>query len=159
MKEKGIGKIASISGRFYSMDRDKRWQRVRKAYDALVKGIGEKATSATKAIEDSYQKETFDEFVLPTLICNGDEPIATISANDFKNKMPRQICSSVHWTQTIENMIQNGVDIFVEIGPGKVLAGLNKKISSDIKTFNIYDKESLENTVSALKEELSVKSL
>lgn len=77
---------------------------------------------------------------------------ATISAEDFRNKMPRQICSSVHWTQTIENMIQNGVDTFVEIGPGKVLAGLNKKISSDITTYNIYDKESLESAVSAIKE-------
>ncbi len=82
MAEKGVGKIASITGRFYAMDRDKRWERVQKAYDALVNGIGEKATSATKAIEDSYQKEIFDEFVLPTLICNGDEPIATISEND-----------------------------------------------------------------------------
>ena len=82
MAEKGVGKIASISGRFYAMDRDKRWERVQKAYDALVNGVGEKATSATKAIEDSYQKEIFDEFVLPTLICNGDEPIATIKPND-----------------------------------------------------------------------------
>ena len=82
MAEKGVGKIASISGRFYAMDRDKRWERLQKAYDALVNGIGEKATSAAKAIEDSYQKEVFDEFVLPTIICNGDEPIATISQHD-----------------------------------------------------------------------------
>jgi len=82
MEEKGVGKIVSITGRFYAMDRDKRWERVQKAYNALVNGIGEKYTSATAAIEDSYQKEIFDEFVLPTLICNGDEPIATISEND-----------------------------------------------------------------------------
>ena len=82
MKEKGIGKIASISGRFYSMDRDKRWQRVQKSYDAIVNGKGLKATSPVKAVEDSYQKEVFDEFVEPTLICNGEEPIATIENND-----------------------------------------------------------------------------
>ena len=82
MEEKGVGKIASITGRFYAMDRDKRWERLQKAYDALVNGVGEKSGSAAKAIEDSYQKETFDEFVEPTLICNGDEPIATISEND-----------------------------------------------------------------------------
>ena len=82
MAEKGVGKIASIIGRFYAMDRDKRWERVQKAYDALVNGIGQKETSATNAIEKSYQKEVFDEFVLPTLICNNDEPIATISEND-----------------------------------------------------------------------------
>ena len=82
MKEKGVGKIASISGRFYSMDRDKRWDRVSKTYDAIVNGKGQKAVSAISAIESSYQKEVFDEFVEPTLICNGDTPIATISEND-----------------------------------------------------------------------------
>ena len=82
LQEKGIGKIASISGRFYSMDRDKRWERVKKSYDMLVNGIGNKATSAISAIESSYQKEIFDEFVEPTLICNGEEPIATIEKND-----------------------------------------------------------------------------
>lgn len=82
MKEKGVGKIASISGRFYSMDRDKRWNRIQKSYDALVNGEGEKATSAISAIEESYQKEIFDEFIEPTIICNGDTPIATISEND-----------------------------------------------------------------------------
>ena len=82
MAEKGVGKIASIIGRFYAMDRDKRWERVEKAYKALVFGEGEKQASAIKAIEDSYQKEVFDEFVVPTVICNGDEPIATIGNND-----------------------------------------------------------------------------
>lgn len=82
MKEKGIGKIASISGRFYAMDRDKRWQRIQKCYDALVNGEGLKAGTAIKAIEDSYQKEVFDEFVEPTVICNGEEPVAKIEEND-----------------------------------------------------------------------------
>ena len=82
MKEKGIGKIASISGRFYSMDRDKRWQRIQKSYDAMVNGVGEKAQSAISAIESSYQKEVFDEFVEPTVICNGENPVATIGKDD-----------------------------------------------------------------------------
>ncbi len=82
MKEKGIGKIATLSGRFYAMDRDKRWQRIQKCYDALVNGKGIKAGSPIKAIEDSYQKEVFDEFVEPTVICNGEEPIAKIEKND-----------------------------------------------------------------------------
>lgn len=82
MKEKGVGKIATISGRFYAMDRDKRWQRIQKAYDALVKGEGRKATSSISAIESSYQEEIFDEFIEPTVIMNNDKPIATISEHD-----------------------------------------------------------------------------
>lgn len=101
MKEKNLGKIASLMGRFYAMDRDSRWDRVKKAYDALVNGIGQKANSAISAIENSYQKEVFDEFVEPTLICNGEEPIATISENDsviFFNYRPdraREITRSI----------------------------------------------------------------
>ena len=82
MKEKGVGKIATISGRFYSMDRDKRWNRIQKAYDAIVNGEGIKATSAVAAIESSYQKEVFDEFVEPTVICQNNEPIAKIENKD-----------------------------------------------------------------------------
>ena len=84
MKEKGIGKIATISGRFYSMDRDKRWERVQKAYDALVNGNGIKSGNAVHAIESSYQKEVFDEFVEPTVItgADGETPLAKIEEND-----------------------------------------------------------------------------
>ncbi len=82
MKEKGTGKIATITGRFYAMDRDKRWERIKKAYDALVNGVGVKANSALTAIENSYQQEIFDEFVEPTVIYNGEKPVATISEND-----------------------------------------------------------------------------
>ena len=102
MKEKGIGEIATISGRFYSMDRDKRWERVEKAYNAIVRGEGEKATSATAAIEESYQKEVFDEFVVPTVITNKNgEPIAKIEENDsviffnFRPDRAREITRSI----------------------------------------------------------------
>lgn len=110
----------------------------------------------------SSASEEFGKFVKDLDLSSAIVPVvtnvdasATISAEDFRNKMPRQICSSVHWTQTIKNMIENGVDTFVEIGPGKVLAGLNKKINPEVKTYNVYDKESLEQTVSALKTELA----
>lgn len=81
---------------------------------------------------------------------------ATIESSDFREKMPKQICSSVHWTQTIQQMVNDGVEIFVEIGPGKVLAGLNRKIAPEAKMFNVFDKASLESTVAALKEELAL---
>ena len=58
MKEKGVGKIATIEGRFYAMDRDKRWQRVQKCYDALVNGQGNKAGSVVKAIEEDAITES-----------------------------------------------------------------------------------------------------
>lgn len=76
---------------------------------------------------------------------------ATTSAADFREKMPRQIYSSVYWTQTIENMINDGVDTFIEIGSGKVLTGLIKKINPEVKTYNVYDVESLNSVVEELK--------
>ena len=97
IEEKGIGKIASISGRFYAMDRDKRWERVKKAYNAMVKGEGNKSNSAVRAIEESYQKEIFDEFVEPTVICGSDNSFTKIEKNDsviffnFRPDRARQI--------------------------------------------------------------------
>lgn len=77
------GKIASLIGRYYAMDRDNRWERVKSAYDLMVKGIGEKAISPEKAIEKSYQKGITDEFVKPVVITdeNGN-PRATIKDGD-----------------------------------------------------------------------------
>ena len=65
--------------------------------------------------------------------------------------MPNQINSSVMWVQTIQKAIEMGVDTFIEFGNGKVLAGLNRKISADIKTYNVYDSESLKATIKELK--------
>lgn len=79
------------------------------------------------------------------------DAIPTISANEFKTKMTEQIYLSVMWTQTIENMVEQGVDTVVEIGPGKVLAGLVKKINPAINVLNVYDTESLNATIEALK--------
>lgn len=103
----------------------------------------------------------FESFVSSLDLNNASIPVvtnvdasATSESADFRVKMPKQIYSSVHWTQTIQKMAADGVEIFVEIGPGKVLAGLNKKIVPDAKVFNIFDKESLNSTITSLKEEL-----
>ena len=80
---------------------------------------------------------------------------ATILGAEFKNKMPKQIYSSVQWTQSVQKMVAEGVDTFVEIGPGKVLAGLIKKIDASVSVYNVYDKASLDATVSSLKEEMA----
>lgn len=68
MKEEGLGEIATVSGRYYAMDRDKNWDRIKLAYDAIVLGEGNKATSAIQAIENSYAENKTDEFVVPTVI-------------------------------------------------------------------------------------------
>lgn len=83
MSEIGIGQIASISGRYYAMDRDNNWDRVQKAYDSLVSGIGVQAEDPVKAMEESYAKEVTDEFVLPTVITDASgEPLSLVKAND-----------------------------------------------------------------------------
>lgn len=82
MNEIGIGKIATISGRYYAMDRDNRWDRVEKAYNALTLGEGKKATDAIAAIDASYAEEVVDEFVVPTVLEENGEAIAKIKEND-----------------------------------------------------------------------------
>ena len=81
--DKTVGKIATVSGRYYAMDRDKRWERVKLAYDALVNGTGPKATDAIAAIEQSYANNITDEFIKPTVITNTNgEPLAMIKNDD-----------------------------------------------------------------------------
>ena len=78
-----VGKIASVSGRYYAMDRDKRWERIKLAYDALVNGVGEKATDAIEAVENSYSKNVTDEFINPTVIIAEDQqPLTKIKDGD-----------------------------------------------------------------------------
>ena len=102
MQEKGIGKIATIEGRYYAMDRDKRWERIKLAYDAMVNGIGQKATDPVNAIEKSYEQEKFDEFIEPIVMCNPNgDPVATIGEHDsviffnFRPDRARQITRSL----------------------------------------------------------------
>ncbi|EXJ22667.1 2,3-bisphosphoglycerate-independent phosphoglycerate mutase [Alkalibacterium sp. AK22] len=78
----GVGEIATISGRFFAMDRDTRWARVKRAYDAIVHGEGAKAIDPVKAMKDSYKQEVMDEFVEPVVIEKDGQPTATVSDND-----------------------------------------------------------------------------
>ncbi|MCQ6278766.1 2,3-bisphosphoglycerate-independent phosphoglycerate mutase [Bacillus sp. EB600] len=83
MKEYGVGEFATISGRYYSMDRDKRWERVEKSYRSMVYGEGPSYTDPLELVEDSYQHGIYDEFVLPSVITKEDgTPVATIQDND-----------------------------------------------------------------------------
>jgi 2,3-bisphosphoglycerate-independent phosphoglycerate mutase len=78
-----IVKIASISGRFYAMDRTKNWSRIEKVYQVLVLGQGLKAKTATEAIVQAYNRGETDEFITPTVICDDNQPVATIDDNDL----------------------------------------------------------------------------
>ena len=97
MQELGVGEIATISGRYYAMDRDKNYDRVEKAYRAMVDGTGEKASSVEEAIDASYEKKVYDEFVLPTVI-EKDGAVHTVADGDamiffnFRPDRAREIC-------------------------------------------------------------------
>ncbi len=97
IKEIGIGEIATVSGRYYTMDRDKRWERTQLGYDAMVLGEGQKAENPVEAVKESYKKDINDEFMLPTVIEKAGKPIATIEDNDsliffnFRPDRARQI--------------------------------------------------------------------
>jgi len=82
LKEIGVGEIATVSGRYYAMDRDKRWERVKKAYDAIVLGIGRVSDDPVMAVKTSYDEGNNDEFVIPTVIKRNGEITATIEKND-----------------------------------------------------------------------------
>lgn len=82
MKELGVGEVATVMGRYYAMDRDNRWDRVEKAYRALVYGEGEQASSGPEGIQASYDKDETDEFVLPTVVVKDGKPTAVIKEKD-----------------------------------------------------------------------------
>ena len=83
MQRIGIGKIASVTGRYYAMDRDKRWERTRMAYEAMVLGIGEHVSTAADAIQHAYANDVTDEFIKPAVVVNSDgTPVATIATGD-----------------------------------------------------------------------------
>lgn len=102
MKEIGVGKLASVSGRYYAMDRDNRWERVQLAYDAIVLGKGETANSALEAVERSYHDNKTDEFVLPTVIVEDGKALTTVKNNDsviffnFRPDRAREITRAIN---------------------------------------------------------------
>ncbi len=99
---KTSGKLASVTGRYYAMDRDKRWERVKIVYDALVNGEGEKTNDVLKSIQDSYAKDITDEFIKPIIVSDqNDQPVATIKEDDvviffnFRTDRGRQLTEAL----------------------------------------------------------------
>lgn len=99
----GMGRIATVMGRYYAMDRDQRWERVQKAYEAMVAGEGIRKLSAEEAVKDSYENQRTDEFVLPSVIMDPGtgRPVATISDRDavifcnFRSDRARELTRSL----------------------------------------------------------------
>ena len=102
LKEIGNGKIATVSGRYYAMDRDNRWERVQLAYEAMVNAKGETAASAVEAMERSYNDNKTDEFVLPTVIVEDGKAVASIKNGDsviffnFRPDRAREITRAIN---------------------------------------------------------------
>lgn len=102
MHEIGVGKIATVCGRYYAMDRDKRWERVELAYNAMVLSKGEENTSAIEAVKSAFHDNKTDEFVLPTVIMDQGKPVAAISNNDsviffnFRPDRAREITRAIN---------------------------------------------------------------
>jgi 2,3-bisphosphoglycerate-independent phosphoglycerate mutase len=97
LKREGVGRVATLSGRYYAMDRDKRWDRTRRAYDAYTLGEAARATDPMRAIEESYGRGVMDEFIEPVVIEQDGRPVATIEDGDvvlffnFRADRARQI--------------------------------------------------------------------
>ncbi len=116
-----------------------------RAIPIRVKGIFHSPFMAEAAEKFGNALEGFD--VSAPAIPLYSDYTADIYNNDYKMLLSKQICNPVKWQTIIENMIDKGVDTFIEIGPGKTLCGLISKINKEVRTFNVEDSESLSNTV------------
>ncbi len=99
--EENNAKLASVIGRYFAMDRDKRWERTKKAYDLIVNGVGKKTENPSEAIQESYDNDTTDEFIEPIVVTENDEPTATIQKGDviiffnFRTDRGRQLTQAL----------------------------------------------------------------
>lgn len=145
MQELGVGKIATVVGRYYAMDRDKRWERTKLAYDAMVRGRGNRGQVAEDIIEESYGNNVNDEFIIPTVILEDNKPLATIDNNDsiiffnFRPDRARQL------TRAIVDLDFDGFD-------------REKTVKTHFVTMTQYD-DTIENVIVAFKSERPANTL
>ena len=149
LKEIGVGKIATVMGRYYAMDRDNRWDRVEKAYAALVYGEGNEAADAVEAIQASYDNDKTDEFVIPTVIKKDGQPVGTVKANDsviffnFRPDRAREITRAMCDPEFTGFERRNGVfpltyvcfTEYDETIPGKIIAFHKEEITNTFGEF------------------------
>ncbi|MBC7872805.1 MAG: 2,3-bisphosphoglycerate-independent phosphoglycerate mutase, partial [Ferruginibacter sp.] len=151
------GKIATVTGRYFAMDRDKRWERVKLAYDALVNGIGDKATDAIAAVENSYANNITDEFIKPAVVINeGQQPLATIKEGDVA------ICFNFRTDRCREiTQVLTQVDI-PEFNMKKLILHFTTMTEYDhtYKSIHVvFETDNLNNTIGEILEKKGLKQL
>lgn len=154
--DKTTGKIASVVGRYYAMDRDKRWERVKKAYDLLHFGKGEKSTNALESIQKSYDAGISDEFLEPIVITENNEPIAKIEKDDvviffnFRTDRGRQLTQALS-QENFEEFGMNRIPLFYV-----TLTNYDHSFEG-IKV--IYNKEDVKETLGEVLEKHNIKQI
>ena len=138
LTEDKSAELATVCGRYYAMDRDKRWERIKKAYDLLVNGVGELSDDIVRSIKESYDKGIHDEFILPIIYKKDGKPIVKIQSGDlvvffnFRTDRGRQLTEAL----TQKNMTDYGME----------------KVDLDLVTMTIYN-DDFENVDSIYKNE------
>lgn len=157
--EIGVGKIATVQGRYYAMDRDKRWERVEKSYRAMVYGEGPQYTDPVKAVVESYEKSVFDEFVVPTVIVNRDgTPVGPVESEDaviFFNFRPDR---AIQLSQVFTNEDFRGFDRGDKY-PQKLYYVCLTLFSETVKGYVAYKPKNLDNTLGEVLVQHQLKQL
>lgn len=145
--EVGVGKIATVQGRYYAMDRDKRWERTEKSYRAMVYGDGPRYTDPMKAIVESYEKSVYDEFVMPTVIVDeNDKPVGLVESEDavvFFNFRPDR---AIQLSQVFTNTDFRGFDRGDRV-PASLYYVCLTLFSETVDGFVAYKPKDLDNTL------------
>ena len=159
IKELATGHIATIQGRYYAMDRDKRWERIEKAYRAMVYGDAPHYTDAIKAVKESYEKSVMDEFVMPTVIVDEqDQPIGTIDSEDaiiFYNFRPDR---AIQISQAFTNADFRGFDRGPEY-PRNLYYVCLTHFSETVDGYVAYKPTNLDNTLGEVLAQNDLKQL
>lgn len=146
MAEIGIGKFATVSGRYYAMDRDRRWERVEQAYRAIVDGEGEQFKSAAAGVSMSYDKDIVDEFVVPFVIEEDGEPVAKLKSDDaviFFNFRPDR---AIQLSMALTNPVFSGFPLSLN-HPQNLKFVSFTHYSEDVLSQVVYPNDNLENTL------------
>ncbi|MBE1444260.1 2,3-bisphosphoglycerate-independent phosphoglycerate mutase [Paenibacillus sp. OAS669] len=159
ISELGVGKIATVQGRYYAMDRDKRWERTEKSYRAMVYGEGPTYTDPMKAIVESYEKSVFDEFVMPTVIVKADgTPVGLVESGDsviFFNFRPDR---AIQLSQVFTNSDFRGFDRGPKC-PSNLHYVCLTLFSESVDGFVAYKPKNLDNTLGEVLAQNNLKQL